>query len=120
MKSRLCSTIFLTLPAAALWNPAKRFSYDNRTNYVSPNDGINRVHAGNHVPKNSVASVEMWLGRMSHKPLRPARVLARKRHAYRTAFVRDFVYFAANLIIGPTISIAPRVAILDYEVGNYA
>ena len=44
----------------------------------------------------AVGSIEMRLRRMSYKPLRPARVLARESHADCTTPIFDLIYLAAN------------------------
>src|SRR6266508_3738012 len=100
--------------------PANGFINYDGANNVTANASINCIDARNDVAKNSVAAIEMRLGRVSNKPLRSARVLTRKGYPYRAALVGNLVDLATDLIAGSAISITARIAILDYEVRNHA
>src|ERR1051326_2617481 len=57
---------------------------------------------------------------MRHEPLRAACIFARQSHTDRRMLKWNFVDFAANLIAGPAILIAARIAGLNYKVGHHA
>ena len=67
-----------------------------------------------------VATVEMRLGRVGHKPLRASGIFSGKCHSYSPALVRSFIDLATNLVSWTTIPFAARISILNNEIGHHA
>src|SRR5437870_721206 len=94
--------------------------YNHPTNSIATRDVIDNFHSASNFSKYRVAAIEVWLGRMRHEPLRPARVFARQSHADRRAIVGNFVDLATDLVTGPTVSVPARIAGLDHKVWHDA
>src|SRR5262245_39896158 len=61
----------------------------------------------------------MGLRRVSHKPLGPTSVLARKGHSNCCSLVRNFIYLATDLVSRAAVPVSAGVAILDNEICYY-
>src|ERR1044072_5476713 len=83
----------LNIFVATLRRCGKNISLLNyhRLNHVGTHDLVDYVHSCHDSPENRVTSVEVRLRRVCHKPLRPARVLARGGHPGGRAGVRHVV-----------------------------
>ncbi len=107
-----CALLWLTLASWPLPD-------GDRLNHITANDLVDHVHSRYHSSKNCIATVEMWLRRMSHEPLGAAGVLARERHSDCCTVVEQLIDFTADLVSGSAVTVAPWIAVLNHKIGHY-
>src|SRR6202035_111235 len=83
-------------------------------------DAVEHLLAGDHLPEDRVAAVEMRLGREGEEELAAAGVRAGERHADPPAGVAPAIDLVADGVARAAEAVAAGIAALHHEVGNDA